>query len=473
VEGALPTVLLADRYRATHRKYVMPPPTEAGGALTAAPGSGSAPGGGGGGGGGGIAAAVPEQVAFLLSAVVPQPAALTAWAGNVAAGRVTPTLLGERPPPGNAHPTFPWLSVATSATFSEVVLDPRHDVALEAYLGECPMCMALGARVRMAGYLASRYFPSVRVAVMNVDDNERPREWMPGPAFPTVQLFNGGGGRAPPLGYSKMHGPGCSHLAHGEGATGAAAAADAAGVAARIARAAAPAAGAGRAPRVVGNAPAGTPPCVPALDFAHPTNAGRMALPSVRELVEWLGRNATLPFDPAAVAVPRSELRDAALRYPEYAEAVGVVPVPASGAGAQSPPLTLTLAALCEDMEVEARVLETGVFRALWMTSVGEQYAKAFLPPGGGGGGGGHAARQAREAKLAAFRGLLAQAREAVVDKGMYGSAEAAEAALDAADASLRETGLLAELRAHLRDVDGAAAEVEAAHAARALVGGR
>ena len=193
-EGALPTVLLSDRFRATQRKYVLPgvgmspeasllparpslsSPVEA--APRTLSGAAGAP-------------ALPEQVRFLLGAAVPLPSALGAWAARVLSGSCQPTLLGEPAPPGDAHPAFPFLSVVTSDSFQRLVLDSATDVALEAYLSDCPMCQALGGRVRMAAYLARAYFPHVRVAVMNVDDNERPRQWMPGPAFPTIQMYNG------------------------------------------------------------------------------------------------------------------------------------------------------------------------------------------------------------------------------------------------------------------------------------------
>lgn len=465
-EGALPTLLLTDRYKATFRKYVMPLPQAEPTTATASVPSAAT-----------VAGAstqsspqLPEQVRFLLSAAVPQPSAIASWAAKFPSGGLVPTLLGDVRPTGDVHPIFPFLGVATSKSFADVVLDPRHDVALEAYLSDCPMCMALGARVRMAAFAAQSFFPFVRVATMNVDTNERPRGWLPGPAFPTIQLFNGGSGGSA-KGFTKMHGPGCSHL---HAPAGAEAPSTAAGVASSSGSGAEPAptaAASGRPYRHVGNAKSGSPPCVPALDFSHPTSPGRMALPSVTELVAWIGANASIPFAPEAVRVPASAVRHAARRFPDLAESIGVSPLPESASG------TVSLSALCDDMEVEARLFETGVFQTLWFGSVAEQYAKTFgvggaaAPESSSSADSSTRAQAQRAERLAGFQRLLADTKAVVVDGGMYGAGEGAEAALDACDAYLADSGLLRELRARMRDEAEAETEVEALQAAASLVG--
>jgi hypothetical protein len=239
-----------------------------------------------------------------------------------------------------------------------------------------------------------------------------------------------------------------------------------------------------------------------------------MALPSVPELVAWVGAHSSVPFDVAATRVPASALRHAAARFPELAAALGVQRAAAGappGDGAAPPAAaaaaTITLAELCEDMEVEARAIESAVFQTFWLASVVEKYAEAFgLDPSGGGAGasggggdgegagagnaaaGGQQPQQqqqvqvsdsspptpppSRGAKLAGLQRLLAAAKEAAVERASYGGAEAAEAAMDACDEFLQGTGLLDELRSHMRDEAEADAELRAARAARELVGG-
>jgi len=150
------------------------------------------------------------SLSLVLEAALPSQAALSAWLADVAAGRLQPTLIGAPRPAGDVHPSHPYLAVVTSDSFAEVVLQPGVDVALEAYLSDCPMCMALAARVKCAAYVAGKFFgpplphaagavsdgvaasasagsspahPAwytppcpipVRVAIMNVDENERP-----------------------------------------------------------------------------------------------------------------------------------------------------------------------------------------------------------------------------------------------------------------------------------------------------------
>ena len=451
VEGALPTVLLADRYKATYRKYLLPLEAQVEAAVAAVEKDGAqnnsatadAP---------SSSSLLPDQVRFLLSAAVPSATTLSAWAGRVLTGAVQPTLLGEPRPQGDAHPTFPWLKVVTSSSFSDVVLDPAADVAVEAYLTDCPMCMALGARVRMAGYLAHKYFPYVRVGVMNVDNNERPRQWMPGPAFPTIQMFNGGGNHSASC--SKLGGPTCKHHHHHSHQLAASPPADA--------EAPPPSRG-----RLIGLAKGGSPACVPSLDFSHPTAPGRMALPSVRELVAWIGAHASIPFNPETLTVPAGEVLDAARRFPEYAEAIGLAPVvpplgeEGEGSNVTPQPSTVSLASLCDDMEVEARVFETGVFQSFWFSSVAEQYAQAFGP---------HTMDAKQRAKLERFKHLLGLAKGVVIEGGMYGRAEEAEVALDVCDEFLRQSGLLAELKAKLRDDAEADTERQALQAATQLL---
>ena len=89
------------------------------------------------------------------------------------------------------------------------------------------------------------------------------REWMPGPAFPTLQLFNSGNGE-----YTKIHGS----------AWGAAR-----GDVPPMHDVAVP-----HGVRALDCAESGTPACIPSVSFAHPVNPGKMAMPTVAEMVRRL-----------------------------------------------------------------------------------------------------------------------------------------------------------------------------------------
>jgi hypothetical protein len=326
--GALPFVVLVDRASTSRerRKWLMP----------VAPVAAEEAGGG--------------EDALALAAV-PYPSAVVEFLERALAGSVAPTLLGELraqaplaalpappppPPPAHAHA---FVTPTTSSTWEAVVLgDGSRDVVLEAYLSNCPMCMCLAPRVAMAGEVAARFFPPgapVVVATMNVDLNDRPRDWMPGDAFPTLQMFNNRAPRGAPF-----------FTAGGAGCDGA------------------PAPASPPAPAPAGGAPRstekGTPPCVPALDFSHPTAPGKMALPSVADIVAWMAARCSAPFDAGALRVHASAVRRGG--GGGWALALGAPPPP-------PPPdaqYTVPLRALLDDMDAEARVLEAAVFETLY-----------------------------------------------------------------------------------------------------------
>jgi hypothetical protein len=460
--GALPFVVLVDRAGTSRerRKWLMPVPPAA---------AEEAAGGGGGG-----------EDALALAAV-PYPSAVVAFLERALAGAVAPTLLGEvrAPPPLLPLPAPPpppppihghaYVTPVTAATWEAVVLgDGRRDVVLEAYLSNCPMCMCLAPRVAMAGEVAARFFPAsspVAVAAMNVDLNDRPRDWMPGEAFPTVQMFNNRA--APGAAFSTAGGAACARCGGGGGGGGAAAPQPASA-----------------APR---STERGTPPCVPSLDFTHPSAPGKMALPSVAELVAWMAARCSTPFSLAPLRVHASAVRGAAAKAP-WGALVG-----AGGAPPPPPPppdaaYTVPLAALLEDMDAEARLLEAAVFEALYTGHVVELLrGAAGAPPLRAPAAVAAAWRAAAEAhaeKQAAhvagggdIRGYKAEWGPAPALGGLPGVADDAEWALRrlprmvAAEAALKEAATGPAAR--YGGADGAWAAMEAAQEAAEACGAR
>ncbi len=290
--GAAPVVAVFDRAGSTQRRYILPPSPSA--------------------------AEVPPPSSDLtamdamLLAVAPYPSEISDFAADFAAGDLKPTLIGEARPVGDTYPGFgPFITQVVSSSWEEIVLDPCTDVLLEGYLTNCPMCLCLAPRVRMLGALLYAHGPRqgadgkplLRVGVMNVDENERPTDWMPGPGFPTLQLFVGAGPategkkgktRAPPVPWSKLHGPGCGACAPASHAALASIGVTSDGAHLHLLP---PEAYEGR-PSDTGVPPhshvrsaggtayhrlagKGTPACVPAIDFTHPSQPGKSALPSV------------------------------------------------------------------------------------------------------------------------------------------------------------------------------------------------
>ena len=452
------------------------------------------------------AAGVAEPLPHVSRSRTPSVRDVSAWTAAFAIGELEPTLLGMPRPPHDAHPRFPFVSVVTGPeSFSDVVLDPRTDVVLEAFLSDCPMCHALASRMRMLGLLVSTALPAtqqsgcdgsnsrrrsppppLRVAVMNVDENERPRHWMPGPAFPTIQLFNASGA-------GKLAGPDCAAAAP---ATTLAVSGVSVGAKSASAAATVPATPSVLADvkfpslRAVGCvAPGvGTPTCVPSLDFAHPTSPGRMALPTVPELMVWVARHCSRPFDPTRLELhpnaARSLFKDAASRFPEYAPAgssggesnggdseYDSVPPPeqhhgSADAETTTPPLRLM--DLAADMEVEARMFDAAVFHVMWLESVLEQARTAATKMRA------HPADASAGAELSSalprLSVLLEAAKSVVLEGGMYGAGAAAEEALSSADSWVAARGIVGRVRTALREQDERKAEDEAVGLARELV---
>jgi SWI/SNF-related matrix-associated actin-dependent regulator 1 of chromatin subfamily A len=225
----------------------------------------------------------------------------------------------------------------------------------------------------MAAQVAREHFPpsaAITVAAMNVDLNERPMAWMPSESFPTLQMFNRRGGAAASVAH-KLGGAQCSHLAG-------------------LAPSALPA----HAPGSLPASSTATPPCVPSLDFTHPTAPGKMALPSVAALVAWMAANCSAPFELRKLRVPAQAVRGSRQRSPwasaffpaaEGAAAAAAAEAPAAAAAAAAAAAsggdTVPLSALLEDMDAECKVFEAGVFDSMFAGHVVELVTAATASP--------------------------------------------------------------------------------------------
>jgi hypothetical protein len=399
--------------------------------------------------------------------LAPTPDQLRTFLGAFAHSQLKPTLIGAPRPAGDVNPYHPSLTQVVASSWEELVLDPKHDVLLEAYLTHCPMCMCLAPRVKMLAHLAEKYFPTVKVAAINIDENDRPLEWMPGPAFPTIQLFNAGSSESTPATsrFTKLRGPTCTgkdatiHLPAPESFEGshgndvpAHSHAGKAGAVSMLPPSTVPV-------PVARTTFKGSPPCVPAVDFTHPTVPGKMALPSVTELLAWVATHSSRPFDPSSIFVPESEVKGATVKYADMLpappqSAASQSPLATSGPGAQdahpNPPRgKVSLLALASDMDAEARVIEYAIFDLMFFEHIANLYGKAtgVLPAPGAGEGIGagplpdFATAQHRDRYLP-FKDAIERLRHAAVEKGSYGHADEALDAMDACSSLTEQGGL-------------------------------
>ena len=309
-----------------------------------------------------------DDATRALLAAVPFPSEIVQWLEKVEKGALKPSLLGTPRPLNDADPNAPDVTAVVSSSWEEIVLAPNTDVVLEAYLTHCPMCMCLSPRVRMAAQICEHFLPPrripIKVATINVDDNERPLDWMPGPSFPTIQLFAAAGAGGIDVGVGKLKGPRCG---------------------AALGRPASPEARIGRTTR------AGTPACIPALDFSHPSVPGKMSLPTVTDLMVWIAANCSDPFAVSEVRVPLSSLKlgvDAGKSLgprSAWSVALGVTESTDAAAAAASAAVaskseTIALAALLADMDAQARVLEAAAFDSLYYSHVIDALSASSRP---------------------------------------------------------------------------------------------
>jgi hypothetical protein len=336
----------------------------------------------------------------------PYPSDVADYVNRVVSGEFHPTLVGKPRPDGDHVPLHPSLTQVVGSSFQDLVLDPKYDVCLEAYLSNCPMCMCLAPRIRMLALLAHNHFPHVKVAVMNVDENDRPMEWMPGPAFPTLQLFNGissssslSSSSPSPHVFDKEMGPkeGCSKeiaafIANKARSFNSSSSSDSS-----IART-----------TFIGS----SCPCVPAVDFSHPSAPGKMALPSVVELLNWVAANNRKPFHPASISVDKSSILNSLSTFRDFVPPSSVDPTEQSSSS--------TLLTLARDMDAEAKVFEVAVFDLFYYEHMANTASK------------GKSRTNDQNKNLATFKiECIDRLRRAATDGATYGTAHEAYSAMN------------------------------------------
>ena len=111
---------------------------------------------------------------------IPSAGGIVRFVTDWHAGKLKPARLGQPRPPGDRADRFPYLYEVVTDSFDDVVLGTDEVVLLEGYSSKCDACKALAPRLRMLAFLANKYWPGqLRVARMNILDNDRPLEWMP------------------------------------------------------------------------------------------------------------------------------------------------------------------------------------------------------------------------------------------------------------------------------------------------------
>lgn len=114
---------------------------------------------------------------------------LSAFVRSFISGRLKPTLLGQARPHRDRNPHCPSLVEVVTESFDEIVLDPSVDVLLESYTKRCDACKAFAPRMRMFAQLCEKHLPGLRIAEIDILENDRDVSHLPEKWTPAMRLF--------------------------------------------------------------------------------------------------------------------------------------------------------------------------------------------------------------------------------------------------------------------------------------------
>jgi hypothetical protein len=130
-----------------------------------------------------------ERKFLMTTPEIPSASEVETFVAHFRAGKLQPALLGQPRPPRDRSAACPSLVEVVTESFHELVLDPQADVLLESYTRSCDACKAFGPRYRMLAQLAEKHMPALRVAAMDILDNDREMEHLPEKWTPALRLF--------------------------------------------------------------------------------------------------------------------------------------------------------------------------------------------------------------------------------------------------------------------------------------------
>ena len=131
-----------------------------------------------------------ERRYLMTEKGIPSARDIARFINDFTAGKLKPARLGQPRPKNDRNERFPDIYEVVTDSFEDVVLDPNVDVILEGYTPKCDACKAFAPRWRMLAKLVEERYPGLlRVAAMNILDNDRPTEYMPEKWTPTMRLF--------------------------------------------------------------------------------------------------------------------------------------------------------------------------------------------------------------------------------------------------------------------------------------------
>lgn len=106
-------------------------------------------------------------------------------------GQLQPARLGQPRPAGDRSASCAHVTEVVTDSFHELVLDPHKDVLVECYTRRCDACKAFAPRYRLFATLCAQVYggEKLRVAAMDILDNDREVQYLPEKWTPSLRFF--------------------------------------------------------------------------------------------------------------------------------------------------------------------------------------------------------------------------------------------------------------------------------------------
>lgn len=147
---------------------------------------------------------VTERKYLSTDTDTPTASSIQAFVNAFLEGKLKPAMLGQPRPPGDASASCSALTEVVTDSFRELVLDPQAHVLLECYTRKCDACKAFAPRYRMLARLVQKHLAAagaaasgssstpgtkLRIAAMDILDNDKDPDWIPEKWTPSLRLF--------------------------------------------------------------------------------------------------------------------------------------------------------------------------------------------------------------------------------------------------------------------------------------------
>lgn len=133
-----------------------------------------------------------EEKYLMTQRASPCTSDLVSFVTKFTTGGLKPAMLGQPRPPRDRCASWPLLWEVVTDSFDEVVLDTEADVFLEALSHRCNACTAFAPRMRMLSAFAAVHAPRLRIATIDILDNDKPRACLPDKSTPSYWLYPAG-----------------------------------------------------------------------------------------------------------------------------------------------------------------------------------------------------------------------------------------------------------------------------------------